>query len=637
MSNKLLNEVVAVDKYCRWRDDLGRRETWHEAVDRYFGYLINRFNLGELPVEAQKALHDARTLMYNKEIFGSMRALWSAGPALDRDDVCAYNCAYMPTKSFQDFQCAMYILSCGTGNGFSVEGKYVYQLPDLPKHLDYSGVIVVEDSKEGWADALRQFLDSVFSGVVPVVDASKVRPKGARLKTFGGRASGPEPFIRLIDFITKTVEKEMKEGHTKLTRVSAHKIHCMIADVIVCGGVRRSAEISLSDLEDDQMATVKSGNWYDKELFLSNSNNSAVYEQKPSMSTFLKEWSSLYNSFSGERGICNRQAMKTIARAAGRDDSYDFGTNPCSEIILRPYQFCNLSTIVVRENDTPVTLIKKITAATILGTLQSAMTNFTYFEKIGATEWKKNCEEERLLGVSMTGIFSNNLMNGGHGPEELQKILSALKSVAKTVNAEWAEYVDINPSKSITCIKPEGTTSSVAGCSSGIHPEYAPYFIRRVQFSKNEPITQFLMDQKVPWETIFGKPDMVVFEFPCKGQGVTADQVDAIGQLNLWLAYQLWYCDHKPSITVYYRDNEFMRVGDWVWNHWDLVSGVAFLPRDDNVYTQTPFEKISVEKYDELMAKMPKEINWSLLPFYEEEDNTTGSQEFACVGDSCKI
>ena len=636
--NELLKEITAVDKYCRWRDDLGRRETWKEAVDRYFAYLMNRFKLDNLPPEAKQSLEEARELMYDKKVFGSMRALWSAGPALDRDDVCAYNCAYMPTKSTMDYQCAMYILSCGTGNGFSVEKKYIDSLPNLPdKIVRCLDVIHVADSKEGWADALKQYLDNLYAGRDCTVDVSSVRPQGSRLKTFGGRASGPEPFVRLINFIRKTFSDEVSKKHTRLTPVNAHKIHCMIADVIVSGGVRRSAEISLSDLNDNDMAHVKSGNWYDHEVYLGNSNNSAVYEQKPSMPEFLKEWSALYNSYSGERGICNRQAMKRLARAAGRDDSYDFGTNPCSEIILRPYQFCNLSTIVVEEHDDPVSLIKKITAATILGTIQSAMTNFTYFEKIGAHEWKKNCEEERLLGVSMTGIFSNNLMNGGHGAEELQKILTALRSVTKVINAQWAEYLGINPSKSITCIKPEGTTSTVAGCSSGIHPIHSEYFIRRTQFNINEPLTRFLIDQGMPHEPITNKPDMVVFEFPCKGVGVTSNQVDAIGQLNLWLAYQLWYCDHKPSITVYYTDNNFMRVGDWVWTHWDLVSGVAFLPKDDNIYTQSPFEKINKERYEELVAVMPTSINWSLLSDYEMSDNTTGSQEFACVGGSCQI
>lgn len=636
--SKLLEEFTAVDKYCRWIESEGRRESWDEAVDRYFDYLAKRFNLlAKLPGNAWQEFNKAREMMKDRQIFGSMRALMTAGPALDKDDVAAYNCCYVAIKNPEDLSNILYTLACGTGVGFSVEKKNIDLLPTIPEHINaQEEYIVVPDSREGWADSYKRFVTELFNGKHFMVDVSKIRPKGTRLKTFGGRASGPDPYIKLIKFTAKVFYNARGR---KLKPIEVHDLVCQIADSIISGGVRRSALISLSDLSDYEMAHAKSGPWWEKEGHRALANNSAVYEYKPDMGTFMNEWSALYNSRSGERGICNRQAMKEIAKRAGRDDSYDFGTNPCSEIILRSNQFCNLSTIAVRPDDQGPQLVDKIRLATILGTIQSAFTNFTYFESIFNNEFAKNCKEERLLGVSMTGIFDNHLTNGGHGPEELEKLLTALRYVAHKTNEEWSKYLNIEPSKSITCIKPEGTTSCVAGTASGLHPRYSKFYIRRTQMDNNSPMTRFMKDAGIPWQPSFYKPDsMVVFEFPVRADfGITESQINAVGHLNLWLAYQMWYCDHKPSVTVNYTDNDFLHIGGWLWNHWNLVSGVSFLPRDDNTYEQTPFEAISEEKYNELEAKMPRFVDWSLLSNYEKEDTTKVSHSMVCTADGCEL
>jgi ribonucleoside-diphosphate reductase alpha chain len=635
--SKIFEDFVAVDKYCRWIPEQNRRETWDEAVDRYFDYLIARLDLPKkLPLEEMKELGNIRQMMKDRQVFGSMRALMTAGPALDKDDVAAYNCCYIAIKSTKDLSNILYTLACGTGVGFSVEKKNIQQLPtvsDTITKIDSS--IIVEDSREGWANAYKEFVNQLYSGNHLTVDTSLIRPAGTRLKTFGGRASGPEPFIRLIKF---TANIFYGACGRKLKPIEVHDLVCQIADSIISGGVRRSALISLSDLSDYEMAHAKSGPWWEKEGHRALANNSAVYESKPDMGSFMHEWSSLYNSRSGERGICNREAMQNIAKEAGRNPDFEFGTNPCSEIILRPSQFCNLSTIAVRPEDQPPHLIDKIRMATILGTLQSALTNFTYFND-HSKEFQKNCEEERLLGVSMTGIFDNNLTNGGHGPEELQKLLRSLKFVARKVNEKWAEYLGINPSKSITCIKPEGTTSCVAGTASGLHPRYSKFYIRRIRMDKNSPMARFMIDSNIPYEACVMKPEQtLVFSFPIKADfGITEQQINAIGHLNLWLAYQMWYCDHKPSITVNYLDNDFLHIGGWLWTHWPAVSGISFLPKDNHVYQQAPFEAITEEQYNKLNEVMPTFVDFSLLSEYEKEDTTTGTRTLACTANGCEL
>lgn len=635
--SKIFENFVAVDKYCRWLPEQNRRETWEEAVDRYFDYLINRLDLAnKIPLEEMKEIGMARQMMKDRQVFGSMRALMTAGPALDKDDVAAYNCCYIAIKSTQDLANILYTLACGTGVGFSVERKNVQNLPPIHDTIvKTNDVIVVEDSREGWANAYKCFIDELFNGKHFTVDVSKIRPNGARLKTFGGRASGPEPFIRLIKF---TANVFYDARGRKLKPIEVHDLVCQIADSIISGGVRRSALISLSDLSDYEMAHAKSGPWWEKEGHRALANNSAVYESKPDMGSFMQEWSSLYNSRSGERGICNREAMRSIAAQAGRKTDYDFGTNPCSEIILRPNQFCNLSTIAVRPDDQAPQLIDKIRMATILGTLQSALTNFTYFEN-NSPEFKANCDEERLLGVSMTGIFDNNLTNGGQGPEELNKLLSALKFVAHKVNEKWAGYLNINPSKSITCIKPEGTTSCVAGTASGLHPRYSKFYIRRIRMDKNSPMARFMIDSNIPYEPCVMKPDQtLVFSFPIKADfGVTEQQINAIGHLNLWLAYQLWYCDHKPSITVNYTDEDFLHIGGWLWSYWNSVSGISFLPKNNHVYQQAPFEAISEEQFNKLNNEMPINVDFNLLSEYEKEDTTNNTKTLACTANGCEL
>ena len=636
--SKLLQEFTAIDKYCRWIPEKNRRESWNEAVNRYFDYLTKRLNLKEiLPNEDWLEFHKAKDMMKDLQVFGSMRALMTAGPALDKDDVAAYNCCYIAIKNTQDLSNILYTLACGTGVGFSVEKDNVNQLPTIANTITkVDKSIVVEDSREGWADAYKRFIDELYNGKHFNMDVSKIRPSGARLKTFGGRASGPEPYVKLIKFTAKVFHNA--QGR-KLKSLEVHDLVCQIAESIISGGVRRSALISLSDLSDNEMAHAKSGPWWETNGRRSLANNSAVYETKPDMGMFLHEWSSLYNSRSGERGICNRESMRALAERAGRDKNYAFGTNPCSEIILRPNQFCNLSTIAVRPDDQAPQLIDKIRYATILGTIQSALTDFKYFESRGQGEFKKNCEEERLLGVSMTGIFDNNLTNGGQGPQELQKLLEALHFVAHGTNKKWAKILNIAESKSITCIKPEGTTSCVAGTASGLHPRFSKFYIRRSQMPVTSPMTSFLKDAGVPWQPFFYNPEnMVVFEFPVKADfGVTEDQINSIGHLNLWLSYQLWYCDHKPSVTVNYTDKDYLAIGSWLWTYWDYVSGVSFLPKDDNTYEHTPFEAITEEKYNELNSKMPETINWSLLSEYEKEDTTKTSHAMVCTADGCEL
>ena len=628
----IFSDFVAISRYCRWIPELGRRETWEEAVDRYFDYLEYRFKLFEEP-----DLIKAREMMKDRKLFGSMRALMTAGEALNKDDVASYNCSYVEAGTIESLRNIMYILMSGTGVGFSVERRCIDSLPIVPPTiLKSEASILVQDSREGWAEAYYWFLNSLYAGTHPTVDTSLLRPAGARLKTFGGRSSGPEPFIRLIKFTASVLYAAVGR---RLTPLEVHDIVCKIADCVVCGGVRRSALISLSDLADRDMATCKSGDWWNADSQRALSNNSAVYTNKPSMSQFISEWGSLYDSHSGERGVCNREAMTSIADTAGRDTNHSFGTNPCSEIILRPNQFCNLSTVVAKADDTEDSLTEKIRLATILGTIQSAMTDFSMFSRWGDSSWKKNCEEERLLGVSITGIFDCPLLSDT-GDKRLTSRLSGLRYTATRVNREWSAKLGISPSKSVTCIKPEGTSSCVAGSSSGMHPRYSDYYIRRVRLSASDPLGQLMKDSGIPHEPCLNNPQTTdIFSFPIKSPTTAQTQqtIKPLDHLNLWLLYQVHYCDHKPSITVTYRDDDFLGIGSWLWENWDKVSGISFLPHSDHVYSQPPFEAITEDEYINMLQKMPISVDWGRLDLYEVIDKTENQQTLSCTAGGCEL
>ena len=623
---------IAKSRYSRYLDDKGRREHWPETVNRYFdfmeGHLRKKHNY-LLPTELRKELQDAVT---NLEVVPSMRAIMTAGDALDRQNVAGYNCSYLPVDDPKAFDEAMYILLCGTGVGFSVEEKYVNRLPEVPDHLfDSNTVVVVKDSKEGWAKALRQIIALLYAGEVPKWDVSAVRPAGARLKTFGGRASGPEPLVELFRY---TVAKFKTAAGRKLNSLECHDILCKIGEVVVVGGVRRSAMISLSDLSDDRMAHAKAGNWWEGNAQRALANNSAVYTTKPSVGQFMREWSAIYESHSGERGIFNRYASQAqAARNGRRDPNQEWGTNPCSEIILRPYQFCNLSSVIVRPSDTFSDLERKVRLATILGTWQSTLTNFPYLRKI----WQNNTEEERLLGVSMTGILDNSLLNNPDDPR-LPDLLERLKTHAVHTNAVMADAIGINRSVAITAIKPEGTVSQLTGTASGIHPQHAKYYIRRVRSDNKDPLTDFLKSQGFPSEPDFYKSDSTtVFSFPVAvaDGAVLREDLDAIKHLRLWLLYQEHYCEHKPSVTISVKEQEWPKVGAWVWDNFDKITGVSFLPMDGGTYRQAPYEEIDSAEYERLKAAMPAGIDWDA--FIERTDNVEGAQTLACTAGACEL
>jgi len=566
------------------------------------------------------------------DVMPSMRALMTAGPALSRDNTAGYNCSYLPVDDIKSFDEAMFILLCGTGVGFSVERQFISKLPEVPQLFESDTNIIIKDSKEGWAKGLRQVIALLYSGEIAKWDVSLVRPAGAKLKTFGGRASGPAPLVDLFDFVIRTFKDA--QGR-RLSSLECHDIMCKIGEVVVVGGVRRSAMISLSNLSDDRMRHAKSGAWWENDKQRALANNSVSYTEKPDSLSFLREWTALVESGSGERGIFNRQASKVQAAKNGRRDaSYEFGTNPCSEIILRPNQFCNLTECVVRATDTIETLEKKVRMATILGTIQSTFTKFPYLRKI----WQKNTEEERLLGVSMTGIMDNPLMTTKNAG--LEKTLEHLKSVAVATNAEWADRLGIPVATAISCVKPSGTVSQLVNSSSGIHARHSPYYIRTVRGDNKDPLTQFMKDQKIPNEPDVMKPDQTtVFSFPMKAPDnavVTAD-MSAIEQLEMWLAYQRSWCEHKPSVTINVKNDEWFEVGAFVYNHFDEMSGVSFLPFNEHTYQQAPYQECSKTDYKTLMSCMPDAIDWTQLSDYEQEDNTAGSQTLACSGDSCEI
>lgn len=619
-------KFIALSRYARWLPDQGRRETWEETVNRYVQNVV----ANKVDETTAKTLQEFIT---NLEVMPSMRAMMTAGPALDRDNTCGYNCSYLPVDDPKSFDEAMFILLCGTGVGFSVERQYVSKLPEIPDQLFKSDTtIVVKDSKEGWAKAYRQLLSLLWAGEIPKWDVSLVRPAGAKLKTFGGRASGPGPLEELFSY---TVSKFKGAAGRKLSSIECHDIMCKIGEVVVVGGVRRSAMISLSNLSDDRMRHAKSGQWWETNAQRALSNNSTCYTEKPDMETFLREWTALVESKSGERGIFNRVAsQKQAAKNGRRDPNQEFGTNPCSEIILRPYQFCNLTEVVVRANDTVDTLANKVRLATILGTIQATYTHFPYLRK----KWKDNTEEERLLGVSLTGIMDNPLLTLSNAG--LEKTLEYLKSIAVQTNVEWAEKLGIPQSAAITCVKPSGTVSQLVDSASGIHPRYSEFYIRTVRGDNKDPLTQFMKEMGVPNEPCVMKGSTTtVFSFPQKApdKAITRHKLSAIEQLQTWLVFQRHWCEHKPSITVNVKDHEWMEVGAFVYKHFDEMSGVAFLPHSDHTYQQAPYQDVDEQGYLDLVNKMPTAIYWTGLGYYEKEDTTASMQTLACSGDVCEI
>lgn len=639
---------IHTSRYARWLDEEGRRETWGETVGRYVSNIV-------APVIADSAVqNEISEAITGLEVMPSMRSMMTAGVAAARDNTCMYNCSYLVIDDPKAFDEAMFILLCGTGVGFSCERQYIKSLPEVPETLYNSDTtIVVKDSKEGWAKAYRLLISMLFAGEIPTWDVSKVRPAGARLKTFGGRASGPDPLINLFNF---TIEKFKGAAGRRLSSIECHDLMCKIGEIVVVGGVRRSAMISLSNLSDDRMRHAKSGEWYDEPEkniyrfgYRSLANNSVAYTEKPDAMSFLREWTALAESGSGERGIFNREAAKKQSAKNGRrDPNYEWGTNPCSEIILRgpktdkngnPLagtggQFCNLSEVVIRATDTKKDLIRKVRVATILGTVQSTYTKFPYLRKV----WAKNTAEERLLGVSLTGIMDNTLTNGKEG--DLAALLEDLKQVAVDTNKEWADKLGIEVSAAITCVKPSGTVSQLTDSASGIHARHSPYYIRTVRGDNKDPLTQFMKDQGIPNEPEATKPNQTtVFSFPVKspeGSIVTSDMT-AIDQLNMWLMYQRHWAEHKPSVTINVQNSEWFQVGAFVYEHFDEMSGVSFLPFFEHTYRQAPYQHVGKSVYQEMLAIMPEAIDWTKLSAYEAEDNTSGSQTLACSGDSCEI
>ena len=627
---------IATSRYARWLEDEGRRETWGETVYRYMRYIVYQalpslgepvddYDYGALEIE----IHDA---ILSLEVMPSMRSLMTAGKAADRDNTCMYNCSYLPVDDPKSFDEAMFILLCGTGVGFSVERQFITKLPDVPTLFQSDTTVVIKDSKEGWAKGLRQVLALLWAGEIPKWDVSKVRPAGARLKTFGGRASGPAPLIDLFNFSVTTFRQA--QGR-KLSSIECHDLMCKIGEVVVVGGVRRSAMISLSNLSDDRMRHAKSGNWWETAGHRALANNSVAYTDKPDSMSFMREWTALMESGSGERGVFNREAsIKQAAKNGRRGSCYEFGTNPCSEIILRPNQFCNLTEVVVRANDSMGDLTRKVRLATILGTIQSTYTHFPYLRKV----WNTNTAAERLLGVSLTGIMDNKLMTLEN--KGLSETLEHLKNVAVSTNAKWADRLGIPHSTAITCVKPSGTVSQLVDSASGIHARHSPYYIRTVRGDNKDPLTQFMVSQGIPNEPDVMKPNATtVFSFPMQsplGAVHTADMT-ALEQLEMWLMYQRHWCEHKPSVTINVKADEWFEVGAFVYKHFDEMSGVSFLPFNEHTYQQAPYQECTKDDYYSMIDASPLKIEWDKLAEYEQEDNTSGMQTMACTGDVCEM
>ncbi len=628
---KQYQQFIAASRYARWLPEEGRRETWEETVRRYVEFFEERHSYDLAEIQAA---------IENLEVMPSMRCLMTAGPALERDNVAGFNCSYLPIDHPRAFDELCYILLCGTGVGFSVERQYIQKLPEIAEEFHESDTtIVVPDSKVGWAKSLRQLISLLYAGEVPKWDVSKVRGAGEPLKTFGGRASGPQP---LVDLFVFTVDMFKHAAGRKLSSLEAHDLCCKIAEVIVVGGVRRSALISLSNPSDGRLRGAKSGQWWLDNGQRALANNSACYTERPEFDFFLDEMRALYESKSGERGVFSRvAAQKVAARNGRRDAEWDFGTNPCSEIILRPNQFCNLTEVVVRAEDTLESLKEKVRKAAILGTLQSTLTDFRYLRSV----WKKNTEEEALLGLSLTGIMDHPVLSGqveesnDGGSVFVADWLQEMKEVAIETNREWAEKLGINPSVAITCVKPSGTVSQLVDSASGIHPRFSKYYVRTVRADKKDPLAMYMDWAKFPCETDVTKESNYVFSFPQRAPegAVCTAELGAMDQLRLWKVYQDYWCEHKPSITVYYKDEEFLDVCSWMWKNFDAISGISLLPYSDHTYQQAPYQECTEEEYNELLEKMP-EFNWEAAARFEsDQDSTTGSQELACVGGACEI
>jgi ribonucleoside-triphosphate reductase len=626
-------EFIHLSRYSRWLPEHGRRETWSETVGRYFNFFdehLMEMHKYKLPKDVRDELEEA---VLDLRVMPSMRCIMTAGEALKRENIAGYNCSYVAINRPQSFDEILYILMNGTGVGFSVERQFVSQMPSVAEEFfPTDTVITVADSKLGWAKAFKEFVGLLYIGQIPRWDTSKVRPAGAPLKTFGGRASGPEPLESLFNF---TVNIFKNAAGRKLSSVECHDVVCKIAEVVVVGGVRRSALISLSNLSDDRMRAAKSGQWWDNNPQRALANNSACYSEKPDIGVFMDEWKALYDSKSGERGIFNREsAVKMAERSGRRNTDHEFGTNPCSEIILRDREFCNLSEVVVRVTDTPDTLKKKARLAALLGTIQSTLTNFKYV----SSQWKKNCEEERLLGVSLTGIMDSPLTNGAAG--DLPNLLTELRDIVIATNKEFSEKIGINQSVATTCVKPSGTVSQLVDAASGIHARHNPYYIRTVRGDKKDPLTKMMTDAGFPVEDdVMNPTHTAVFSFPQKVERGAVFRTDktAIEQLELWKSYQEFWCEHKPSVTISVKEDEWMKVGAWVFENFDMMSGVSFLPFSEHSYKQAPYQDIEKKDYDELLKLMPKNIDWSKLSEYERTDMTVGSQELACTAGVCEV
>lgn len=630
----LYQQVIYKSRYARWLEEDKRRENWDETVDRYLNFFIAKFPTEEIPWD------DLRNSIINLEVMPSMRALMTAGKALEKDNIAGFNCSYIAVDNPRAFDEAQFILMCGVGVGFSVERQYVNLLPEIAEEFhETDTTIVVKDSKIGWATALRELLSLLWMGQVPKWDLSKLRPAGARLKTFGGRSSGPGPLNDLFNF---AVNLFRNASGRRLSSLECHDLMCKIAEVTVVGGVRRSALISLSNLSDDRMRHAKDGQWWIDNPQRSLANNTAVYTEKPDPGIFMQEWLALYSSKSGERGIMNRKALKhQVSKTERRNSDFEFGLNPCAEIILRSQQFCNLTEVVIREHDTLETLKKKVKCATILGTLQASLTDFRYLRKT----WRDNTEEEALLGVSLTGIMDNKItadIDDEHWISEqtnLGNFLDELKREALKVNKKYSKMIGINQSVSLSAVKPSGTVSQLVNSASGIHARFSKYYIRRIRMDKKDPLANVLIDSKVPFEDDIVNPSAHVFSFPIKSpeNSVTVDEMSAIQQLNHWLKFRTSWCEHNPSVTIYVREHEWMEVGAWVYKNFDNVGGLSFLPLVGYTYKQQPYEKITKEQYEAVDSKMPKSIDWDILSNYEIIDQTTGTQELACVSGTCEI
>jgi ribonucleoside-triphosphate reductase (thioredoxin) len=620
-------QFIHTSRYARWLPDEQRRETWIETVDRYLDNIVLPV-VGEVPDELRMAI-------INQDVMPSMRSMMTAGPAAARDNTCMYNCAYLPVDQPSSFAEALFVLLCGTGQGFSVERQEIAKLPTVPKLVKGDYTVVVADSKEGWATSYNTLINLLYKGIIPKWDVSAVRPAGTPLKTFGGRASGPGPLVDLFKFTVETFKAA--EGR-KLNSLECHDILCMVGVSVVVGGVRRSAMISLSNLSDDRMRTAKSGDWWKTDSIRGLANNSAAYTEKPGTEAFMKEWLSLVESKSGERGIFNRDAaVAKVLENNRRLPDYQFGTNPCGEIILRPRQFCNLTEVVVRVTDDVNSLATKCYWAAYLGTIQSTYTHFPFLSKLNS-DWEDNCNEERLLGVSLTGITDNPLMTNANAG--LDKTLDFLKAIVVACNKGMSKRLGVPQSTATTCVKPSGTVSQLVDSSSGIHTRHSEYYIRTVRADNMDPMTEFMKAKGFPNEPLEDAPDKTtVFSFPTRAPDkcLTRDSLDAVAQLELWKAYQVNWCEHSVSCTITVREYEWLAVAAWVYNNWSIVSGLSFLPHSDHVYRQAPYQEITLMEYAHAAQKMPKGVDWSELALFEQEDHTKSSQMFACRGDSCEI